>query len=75
MSVTWEFVKDEIPDEGKVPRDSTGASWAHLNQMAMTASSWTPSSAQKYMGLMWSRLFLLSGISTFEAACLLSLWA
>ena len=75
MSVTLELVKDEIPDEGKVAGDSPGAVQRSLSLDPHGCPIFDTLLCPEYGSLMWSELFLLLEISTFEVACLFSLWA
>ena len=75
MSVTLELVKDEIPNEGKVAGDSPGASRRSLSSDPQGCPVLDTLLCPEYGSLIWSELFLLLEISTFEVACLFSLWA
>jgi len=75
VSVTLELVKYEILDEGKVAGDSPGAFRSSLSLDPDGCPILDTLLCPEYGSLMWSELFLLLEISTFEVACLFSLWA
>lgn len=68
MSVTLVLVNDEIPDKGKVARDSSGASRRPLSSDPRGSLVLDTLLRPEYGGLMRSELFLLLEMSTFKVA-------